>query len=209
MRLITTASMLAILMFTSAARATSYDEAVNGDLSGDRLAPTAIALTPGANPISATSVSGDIEYFTVSVPAGFRVTSITLTNYVAGNLSFLAIQTGTTFTEPPTGTNVAQLLGYTHFGVGNSTVGTDILDNLGTGAGSKMFVSPLPAGNYVFWSQETSGVPVSYTFSFQVTAAPAVPAAPPVFLALFAAGLVAIGARRIRSARRGSLGTTA
>jgi hypothetical protein len=43
-----------LLLSSAAARATTYDESVNGDLSGDRLNPTTIALTTGSNRITAT-----------------------------------------------------------------------------------------------------------------------------------------------------------
>jgi hypothetical protein len=198
-------SIFSILLFSSVANAGSYDETVSGDLSGNRAAPTVVHLDPGANPLSATSVSGDVEYFTLNVPIGFRLSAINVTSYANGNLSFVAIQRGTTFTEPPTGTNVANLLGYSHFGSGNGTIGTDILDDMGTGAGSQGFVPPLGAGDYTFWSQEAGGVPVSYTLSFQLTAVPAAPATTPFAVLVLAVGVGLLGAQRIRGARRNRL----
>jgi hypothetical protein len=164
------------LSLASIAGASNYDESVNGDLSGIRLAPTVISLGAGSNTITATSVAGDLEYYTVTVPVGFELSAITLVSYVSlDNLAFVAVQNGTVFTEPPTGTNVAQLLGWTHFGPGNSTVGTDILDNMGAGAGAIGFTPPLGAGNYVFWSQQTGLNASTYSLDLQITAAPAVP----------------------------------
>jgi hypothetical protein len=179
------------LAYGSVARADNYDESMDGDLSGNRLAPTAIVLDPGANAITATSVAGDLEYYTVNVPSGYNLSAVTLVSYVsADNLAFVAIQSGTTFTEPPTGTNVAQLLGYTHLGPGNGTVGTDILDDMGAGAGAIGFAGPLGAGNYTLWSQQTGASSTTYALNLQLTAVPPpVPALSAGSLLLLCAGL--------------------
>jgi hypothetical protein len=192
------------LLASPAAGAAAYDEAVSGDISGNRLAPTAINLDPGTNSVSATSIAGDLEYFRVNVPAGFRLGNITLGSFSSGtNVAFAAIQAGTTFTVAPenAAAQIGQLLGYTH--IGATMVGTDILDNLGQGAGAIGFSGPLPAGNYTFWSQETAGLPSSYTLVFSVTAAPAapVPALGVGFALALAGGLGVIGARRLRHRR--------
>lgn len=189
------------LLLPSMASAATYSEAVNGDLSGNRALPTAINLDPGSNTISATSVAGDVEYFRVNVPAGFRISAITLDSFSAAtNLSFVAVQSGAAFTEPPTPpgpTNVAQLLGYTHFSA--AQVGTNILDDIGVGAGSIGFTGPLTQSTYTFWSQETAGSPSSYTFNVSVTPAPSVPALGVVSVATLGLGLLAlmlVGGRR-------------
>lgn len=158
-------------LISSAALATNYDEAVSGDLSGDRLNPTILTLTEGSNLITATSVSGDLEYFRLFVPGGKRLSAIVAVSNTGGNVSFIGVQRGTQFTESAVAPNVANILGYTHFGNGNLTVGTDILDNMGTGAGAIGFTPPLAAANYTFWSQETSTA-ATYTLDFQVTAVP-------------------------------------
>lgn len=186
------------LLVSSVARATTYDEAVSGDLSGDRANPTPIALTLGSNRITATSASGDLEYFRVTVPAGRKLSTAVVISNTSASLSFIAVQAGSTFTEPPTGTVVGNLLGYAHFGVGNGTVGTDILDNIGTGSGAMGFTPPLTGSTYTFWAQETSGTPSTYTIDFQVTAsAPAAPI-PPLAIAVLAVCLGAIGVRQVR-----------
>jgi hypothetical protein len=179
------------LTCAGSARATDYDEGVNGDLSGNRNAPTSIVLAPGSNLITATSVSGDLEYFNLSIPLNHSLSSIRVVSYVAGdNLAFLAVQQGTTFTEPNTGTNVANLLGWSHFGPGNSTVGTDILDNVGTGAGAIGFTPPLSASNYTFWAQQTGGSASTYVLDFQV-AAPVPALSAPLMIVLIGALCVA------------------
>jgi hypothetical protein len=195
-----TARLIVVLgiLLPAAARATTYDEAVNGDLSGNRAAPTPIALTAGPNRITATSAAGDLEYFRVTVPAGTRLAAIVVVSNTSSSLSFIGAQRGATFTEPPSGTNVAQLLGYAHFGVGNGTVGTDILDNIGSAAGTIGFPPPLTPGDYTFWAQETSGVASTYTLEFQVAPLPAAAPLPRYALVLLVIALALIGARRVR-----------
>src|SRR5689334_18353067 len=120
MRNSTLAALLALglgTLLSSSASATSYDESVNGDLSNDRLNPTALTLTQGSNMITATSMSGDIEYFRLTVPAGRRLSAVVVVGNTSATLSFIAVQAGNQFTEPPTGTVVGNLLGYSHFGV--------------------------------------------------------------------------------------------
>ena len=88
--------------------------------------------------------------------------------------------------------NPANLLGWSHFGPGNGTVGTDILDNIGAGAGAMGFVPPLPAGDYTFLIQQTGGSASDYTFQFSV-----VPLPPTVLLL----GPVLLVITRLRRAR--------
>jgi hypothetical protein len=149
---------------------TSYDEGTDGDLSGDRLNPTRLKLTPGSNVLTATSVAGDLEYVTVTVPAGFQLDALMLVAYTSANVqSFVALQSGSTFTEPPTGTNVSNLLGYTHFGTGPGQVGTDILDDIAGGAGAIGFTPPLSSGTYTLWLQEIGATPAAYTLNLIVS----------------------------------------
>jgi hypothetical protein len=179
------------LSYGSVAIASDYDEGIDGDLSGNRLAPTSVSLDPGTNTITATSVSGDLEYFTVTVPVGFELSALTLASYVSLDaLAFIGVQSGTTFTEPATGTDVSQLLGWTHFGSGNSTVGTDILDDIGAGFGAIGFTGALGAGDYTFWSQQTGVNSSTYALELEITAAvAAVPVLSRSVTLLLSAGL--------------------
>ncbi len=166
--------LITLLLVLSAAvfADTAYDEAVDGDLADDRLAPTLLPFTAGSNTVTATTVGGDRDYFTIQIPAGLQLDALILDAFLSDDdLSFIAMQGGTPFTEPPSGTEVANLLGYGHFGTGNDQVGTDILDDLAAGPGAIGFVAPLPAGDYSFWVQELSAVPVTYGLDFQVSQA--------------------------------------
>jgi hypothetical protein len=174
-RLLTRAAAVALAVaVTATAQAFIYDEAVNGDLSGDRLSPTLLIASPGVNTLAMTSVTGDRDYFTFAVPTSLVLSSIFHKTYVsADDLSFFALQVGSTLTEPPTGTNAANLLGYVHFGA--VTVGSEIIDNLANSNSlsppAMGFTAPLAAGNYAFWVQQT-GTAAQYSFDFALTPVP-------------------------------------
>lgn len=185
------AAAAGLLAASTAGAASIWSEGVDGDLSGNRLAPTALgALAAGSSTVTATSVAGDREYFSVVVPAGHQLDAIVLGSYSsASGLSFVAVQAGATFTEPSSGTNVANLLGWAHFGP--AQVATTILDDLGLGAGAQGFTPPLPAGTYTFWSQEVGASAITYALDFQVSVVPE-----PGTGALLALGVAALAARR-------------
>jgi hypothetical protein len=185
---LTLALSLAVLPLT--ARAISYSEAADGDLSGDRLAPTALVLEPGSNLVTGNTIFGDLDYVTISIPA--QLSAIVLTQYATqlNTVSFVGVQTGTVFTLPASTPDPSQLLGWAHFG--DTLEGTDILDDIGVGFGSQGFVPPLPAGNYTFWIQETGVYLADYQFDFVVVPEPA-------SLVLAALGIGALALRRAAS----------
>lgn len=167
------------------ARASNWDEATDGDLSNNRLAPTALVLTPGMNTVTGSvigSTPADLDYLTVTVPDGYRLSSLDLLSFVStDNLAFIGIQAGSTFTQPPSGTDVTQLLGWAHFG---PPVPSPYLEVLGTSPGAIDFTGPLPAGPYTLWIQQVDPPLVSYSWGFGVTSAAPEPTA---------AGLVLLG----------------
>ena len=177
MRWHTTTALMTTLATSTAFAGFSYDEGIDGDLSGDMQYPTSLgALMVGSNTVTATSVTGDIEYASLVVPAGITLDQIILQAYSGSfTRSFIAVQAGAEFTEPPVGTDVANLLGWTHFGTdfGVPGIGSDLLDNLGAGAGAIGFTPPLGPGTYTFWIQETGITPISYTLDFVATPTPA------------------------------------
>ncbi len=170
-----------------------HDEGVNGDLSGNAAAPTALALALGTNSIIATSVRLDLEYVAVTVPAGLSLQSLVLSAYSGvDGTAFHAVQSGSVFTEPPSGTNVANLLGWSHFGPNVAPLGTDYLPLLAAGPGAIGFAPPLGSGTYTFWLQQTGLNAATYQFDFNVVPSPGVGAA--------ALGLGALAALRRRRA---------
>ncbi len=181
----------AILGGPTDAGAISYSESLNGDLSGNWLAPTTLALDPGSNTVAGSMVGGDLEYLTVNLPAALN--EVILRVYSSSQtLSFIAVLPGTTFIAPTN--NPALLLGWTHFGPGPNgvPVGTNMLDNMGAGAGAQGFTGPLTGPVYTFWIQETGGLGVSYDLDFVVAPEPGT-------LWLAALGIGALAARRALS----------
>lgn len=147
--------------------ALDYNEAVDGELSDDRLAPTVINLDNGSNFVTATSVAGDKDFYTITIPEGGSLDALVLTAYESGNVSFIGFQEGSTFSENPT---AADLLGYSLLGLPLEDKLPEMQSN-----GEIGFDIPLGPGTYTFCSQETNAtIPSTYTLDFQVTAPDAV-----------------------------------
>lgn len=145
-----------------------HDEAVDGDITDDPNNPLPLQLAGVDNTISGSVVSPDRDYITVNVPAGSQLSGIVLDEYTStGVQSFIGVQAGSVFTEPPTDTVVENLLGFALFG--STMTGTNILPIIATGEGAQGFEGALPAGDYTFWIQETSDNNVDYTFTMQLT----------------------------------------
>jgi hypothetical protein len=187
---------LAAALAVLPAHAAGWNEAVDGDLSDDPLAPTFVTLAVGSTSVWGTTgrdVPGgtvDRDYFTVTVPAGYQLDAMWLLpgTQTLGGGSFLAIMAGAQFTVPPDTQSAAGLLGWTVFADGN--VGSDMLTAMSVPAlGSSGFALPLPAGDYAFWVQETDVGVATYGFEFALAA---VPEAPTVLAML--AGLSLLGA---------------
>ena len=154
------------------ALATDYDEAVDGDISGDRFNPTVLNLTTGSNVVVATqqgdAFGRDVDYLTIVVPTGSQLVRLDCPAYSAlgkPNLAFLGVQAGPIFTTPFTNTDAADLLGGVVYGF--FSVGTDILPQVGTLGGATGFTPPLPAGTYTWWYNQT-GDPSTVTLDFVI-----------------------------------------
>jgi len=169
----------------SATGATIWSESVNLGV-----------LAVGTNTILGSTTSGDLDYFTFTVPAGASFNQMNLAAYGAANNSFIGIQSGSVFTEAPSTVNPANLLGYAHFG--SAQVGTDVLDDMATSnllvPPAQGFSVPLAAGSYVFWVQQLNPTPSSYTWDVVVVPEPSV-------ALLLGAGLAALAYARRRAAR--------
>jgi hypothetical protein len=164
------AVVICLLVSTHGRGATIWNESTQGDLSGNQSAPTTLALSAGNNDLIATSQGGDLEYVTVTVPPGSTMTGLFLRTYTGfDNLAFLGMQRGATFTESPFAPNVANLLGWTHFGPGAGNVGADLLPGIGMGPGAQGFTPPLPADSYTLWLQQL-GAATNYQLDFVVAA---------------------------------------
>jgi hypothetical protein len=177
-----------------------WDEAVNGDLSNDGLAPSFVTLTEGSNLLRGSTGRSvdtglvDLDYLTITVPAGFELTSMLVLDGTAsiGFGSFIALVSGNTFPiSPETGT-ADGMLGWTLYDAGN--VGGDLLLFMSAPSqGSSGYTPPLQAGDYSFWIQETSTGVATYSFDMNLAAIPE----PATALSLLA-GLALLAAARRR-----------
>lgn len=169
-----------------------WDEAVNGDLSSDNLNPNSFALLPGSNTIfGSTSPNPELDpdFFTLSVPAGFEISSIVFVRYQSGDdQAFFAMEVGGQITD--TGSPVSLLTAALIGGVVGSMEGDELLDDLQEGNVWGGFAGNLGAGTYTFWYQETAAA-TSYGFDFVVTPVPA-----PASASLLAVGGLALVRRR-------------
>ena len=162
-----------LLSLAGSAWANDYDEALQGDLSNDRLNPTQLALDPGTNTLIASQGQVpplDRDYLTITVPAGSVWTGLNLVDYqaVQGNQAFMGFQSGTTFTVTPQAAAPSDMLGalvYSH-----THIGTDILPTLDNLPGVIGYTIPLPAGDYTFWLNQTGAV-TTLTLEFEIQSA--------------------------------------
>jgi len=179
------------LVAAAPAKATIYDEAVSGDLSNDKGAPTALTLTPGSNSVSGTVAGFPFlggtdpqDWVSFTIPTGFVMTSYVNAKYVStDDQGFTGFQFGSSFAgDEFLAPNYA---GYAHFGTaatnpdGNpvpaSTVGLDLLPLMADPSfapGATGFTPPLGAGTYTFLIQQGDPVTTGYEFDITVRSVP-------------------------------------
>ena len=175
MKSIFTAAIATGILAGSASADLMWDEAIDGDLSDNYLAPTSL-FTKGVNNhvIFETSTGDDREFFTFTIASGFELSAIILDEFATepeSNLGFISINQGSVLPFDPDAPNVTQLLGY--YLPGTDDVGNDILQLMGQGGGSQGFSGPLAAGTYTFWAQETAPSVDMWDLNFVVTEVPA------------------------------------
>ncbi len=182
--LFTLAGIAVVCAMAPPAAAVNHNEAVDGDLSGDRLNPTQLVLSAGTNSLTATTgvflneqeeEETDLEYVRIDLPANHQLVSILMQGYTSfDTTAFIGVQSGTTFTFDPGDaiSNVGNLDGYAHFGPGaGHDPGDDLLPDIGAGPGSIGFTPPLTGTSYTFWIQQT-GALTDYQLDFIVTSIP-------------------------------------
>jgi PEP-CTERM motif len=197
---------LGLMAWCTATSAATLDEAVNGDLSNDRLTPTLFTLDPPTGGVTNTlsgrsgRVAGvvDRDYIHIVVPTGYLWTALNVGNITTGGGgggSFIGLASGNTMPVLPTATDATGLLGWKLYGAGDR--GTDILDDLAVpNNGSSGFGRPLPAGSYTLWIQELATGDFPYSFNLTVTAVPEPASALLMLLGLSGAVAAARRARR-------------
>lgn len=204
MKTTTIAARAAIVAATAAAAFTAptlaqvnYVESVDGDLSNDGFATTDLGTFGlGINSVSGTmgtSFDFDPDYFTFTIAAGQSLQAINFVQYDPGfggtQASFIAMQAGNQVTSS---FDLSVFLGATLIGdMPGNMVGDDILDDIVVTPlyGGQLASTPLAAGTYSIWWQETGDV-VDYAFEFVVVPAPS------AMTALLGAGLIATRRRR-------------
>jgi hypothetical protein len=198
------------LLAAAPAKATIYDEAVSGDLSNDKAAPTALTLTPGLNSVIGTVNgfgNGDPQdWVSFTIPTGFVMTSYVNSKYNStDDQGFTGFQFGSSFSGDEF--VAGSYAGYAHFGTdadngggSGSTVGVNLLPLMADptfAPGTTGFTPPLHAGTYTFLIQQGDDVTTGYQFDMTVRSVPE----PGSSLSLLLIGSLAIFALRRRLGR--------
>lgn len=161
------------------ASTTTYNELVNGDLSGVAAAPTPWTLAAGGNLLVGSAgtdaVAGTTDYDLVAleIPAGHQLDSITIVSYTNPDIyamSFFGMQAGSPWLDK-FGWEIsgAWLMGWTH--VQMQMAGLDLLPMIYDHAAEPGFPIPLPAGVYTMLIEDIDTVN-SYSLQFNVSAVP-------------------------------------
>lgn len=171
MKLTPAIAALAIFTLIPCTGAVIHSEATNGDLSGSFLSPTLLTLALGDNQIIAqmgvNSFTGatngrDADYFTVTLPPGQFLQSLTISSYTFGatnpGASFAAYTAASAFT----GQGGGDIDGLSLFNASSGNILDDFTGN----------TTPLSSGTYAFWFQETSAATVDYQLNLRVVPEP-------------------------------------
>ncbi len=177
LRVVLIGASACLLAAAANAQVTAWDEAVDGDLSGDPDAPTPITLEPGVNILSGRmqDPADTRDYINFTIPEGQQLVAVLLQQYEdvdsggPGDRGFVAVNEGLTSVIPGFDTPVDFFLGGAH--LDPDPAGTDYLAILGTapqtGAG---FTPPLGPGDYTWLTQQTGPELTAYSFEFVVEA---------------------------------------
>ena len=155
----------------SDAGAASIDEGNVGDFSNDPSTPTRWTLGAGANVLRASTASDDNDYIAFTIGPCDTLDTITVTDFTStgnDNTGFLALQQGSAFTitEEEATTRISEIFGYRHYGT--QDLNQDVLAETGQAQGAIGFTSPLPAGDYSLWLNQT-GAETQFTLVFAVS----------------------------------------
>ena len=159
-------SLIALLGPILATQAANWTESIDGDLSGNEAAPTALSFDFGVNLISGTmgrdqpSDPLDRDIFTFTLAPGQFLTSINFLTFSPAGASFYAIAPGTSISLTDPAGHLSNVL--------ISSTG-EYLDDLDLGAysGGTGLTAPLAPGTYTIWFQELASV-VTYSTAYTV-----------------------------------------
>ena len=175
------------LLVAAPAKAILFDEAVSGDLSNDKGAPTALTLTPGSNSVIGTVNgfgNGDPQdWVSFTIPTGFVMSSYVNSKYNSTDpQGFTGFQFGSSFSGDEFA--AGNYAGYAHFGTAatnpdgsppSSTVGVDLLPLMADPSfapGAIGFNPPLGPGTYTFLIQQGNDVTTGYQFDMTLRSVP-------------------------------------
>ena len=208
----TVLAALAIALFaglaTSANAQVVFDDAVNGNASGDGDAPTEVTFSLGSNIINGTVTSPDNtrNYYTFTIGAGQELSAINLDSIsvsvgdpVVDNPAdpgFFALVAGTTSVVPNSSDDLPDFVNLGGDLFAPADAGADLLARIADGGiSSGSGFSNIGAGDYTFVIQQTGPEASSFSLDFQVTTA--VPE-PTSGILLAGLGLVGLARRRRR-----------
>lgn len=188
-------SAIVASVFAGPLSAATYFESVQGDLSDDYVAPTAIILGTGSNRLVGSLAGGeaDLDLFTLQVLAGSSITAINILGYTGGgNGSFLGLQFGSELSQNPTPSDeFFAPIGYAIITAADAAATRNVLGTITVGP-PFFGAATLPAGTYAGWLNET-GAASTYDIEVVVTTVPE-----PSALMLIAVAGAATAARRRR-----------
>lgn len=147
-----------------------FNELASGDLSNNAALPTFLPVDLGSNFLFGTVSSQDRDYFTLRLPPGTALASILLRQSDGVQDTFLGLQAGSSFTEPPQAANLTRTLGYTTFFP--SDVNTDLLPRLADAPEAIGFSGPLAGIDFTFWVEQKHTSPAAYDFEFIIVGIP-------------------------------------
>ena len=162
--------LLSVAMAVPAAAAVVHDESVDGDLSSDPNAPTALVFTPGVNTVTGT-ISGlpiDRDFITFTIAPDHQLAHMYMTVFAPPNdKAFMAFNVGTTSYIPTLATDGLFLSGI-HMDANDLNM--DLMPlfvnrNVTTEA---LLVPMLPPGDYCWMIQQVSAIVQSYSFDFVI-----------------------------------------
>lgn len=169
MKILATLALTAALALPAGA-AVVHDETVNGDLSTNPAAPTALVFAQGGNTVAGTvrnagAPADPQDYITFTVPAGQKLLALNLVFYSPANLSFAAFNSGATSFIPSVATDPMFLSG---IHVSGSDFGTDLMPLFVTNNVTSNALSDpwLTGGTYCFVIQQANTTLTTYRLEF-------------------------------------------
>jgi len=163
---------LLVTLAGSAHAAVVWNEGVNGDLSTNPAAPTALVFAIGGNTvtgsvINSAGVGGDRDYIKFTIGAGQTLAGLNLLNWAPNNLGFLAFNAGATSYVPSAVTDPNFLAG---IHANSALIGMDLMPFFVSSAvtTNSLATPSLGPGTYCFLVQQTNNILQQYSFEFVI-----------------------------------------